>query len=227
MNINKNITEIQNILTPSECKLVAISKTKPIETIQEAYDAGQRLFGENKVQELVSKHEELPKDIEWHMVGHLQSNKVKYLASFVSLIHSIDSHKLLKEVNKQGAKHNRVVNCLIQIHIAEESTKFGFTEAEAVDLLNSEEIGDLAHVRIVGLMGMATNTTNMEQVRTEFSRLKNFFDKLRGLVLSSNISMQELSMGMTSDYKIAIEEGSTMVRIGSAIFGERNYGNHG
>jgi PLP dependent protein len=220
MNIRNNISILRQSV-PAHCTLVAVSKTKPAEAVKEAYDAGQRIFGENKVQELTAKFEALPKDIEWHMIGHLQSNKVKYIAPFVSLIHSVDSFKLLEEVNKQGAKADRVVPCLLQIHIAEEETKFGFSEAEIFELLKSASFDALKNIKVVGLMGMATFTDNTEQVRKEFRNLKSIFERIKSSVLPSQIEMKELSMGMSGDYKIAIEEGSTMVRVGSAIFGSR------
>ena len=199
--------------------LVAVSKTNPNEAIMEAYEAGQRVFGENKVQEMVQKWEELPKDIEWHMIGHLQRNKVKYIAEFVSLIHGVDSLKLLQEIDKQAQKHNRVIPCLLQMHIAEEDTKFGLDTSELNALLASEGFKALEHVKITGLMGMATFTSNKNQVRKEFAQLKSIFNGLKQKL--SHISI--LSMGMSGDYHIAVEEGSTMVRIGSSIFGTRNY----
>ena len=206
---------------PAQCTLIAVSKTKPAETIQEAYEAGQRVFGENKVQELTGKYDALPKDIEWHMIGHLQSNKIKFIAPFISLIHSVDSFKLLEEINKQALKSNRVIPCLLQIHIAEEETKFGFSEEEVFDLFKTDSFNQLNNIRIAGLMGMATFTDNPEQVRKEFRSLKSIFEKLKSSSLPKQVEMKELSMGMSGDYKIAIEEGSTMVRVGSAIFGGR------
>jgi pyridoxal phosphate enzyme (YggS family) len=220
MNIKNNITNLRQSL-PAGCTLVAVSKTKPAEAIQEAYEAGQRVFGENKAQELTGKYETLPKDIEWHMIGHLQSNKVKYIAPFISLIHSVDSFKLLEEINKQGAKVNRVLNCLLQIHIAEEETKFGFSEQEILDLIKQASFNSLNNIQVIGLMGMATFTDHAEQVRKEFRSLKMIFEKLKSIALPKQIEMSVLSMGMSGDYKIAIEEGSTMVRVGSAIFGTR------
>lgn len=222
MSIANNIKAFNDLLRASQTQLVAVSKTKPNEDLMEAYTAGQRIFGENKVQELARKAEELPKDIEWHMIGHLQRNKVKYLAPFVSLIHGVDSFRLLKEINKQALKHDRVINCLLQMYIADEETKFGFSESEVMDLVNTEEFQTLENIKIIGLMGMATNTDDMEKVRAEFRSLKEFFERLK-LVEKPNLEMKELSMGMTNDYQIACEEGSTMVRIGSAIFGARNY----
>ncbi|HTJ52223.1 MAG TPA: YggS family pyridoxal phosphate-dependent enzyme [Cyclobacteriaceae bacterium] len=220
MNIKNNITEIKHNL-PAACKLIAVSKTKPNELILEAYSGGQRLFGENKVQELTDKYESLPKDIEWHMIGHLQSNKVKYIAPFVGLIHGVDSIKLLEEINKQGSKVNRVIPCLLQVHIAEEETKFGFSEAELLEAIQSPVVATLKNINVVGLMGMATFTDNTDQIRREFKSLKMLFDKVKALKLTDQVVMQELSMGMSGDYKIAVEEGSTMVRVGSSIFGGR------
>lgn len=221
MNIKNNINNLRQQIPPG-CKLIAVSKTHPVEEIQEAYEAGQRIFGENRVQELTPKFEALPKDIEWHMIGHMQSNKVKYIASFVHLIHSADSYSLLEEINKQALKINRTIACLLQIHIAEEETKFGFSEEEVLSLLQSHAFEKLANVAVAGLMGMATFTENREQVRKEFRRLKSFFENLKTRKLPSNVSMKDLSMGMSGDFHIALEEGSTMVRVGSAIFGERN-----
>lgn len=188
----------------------------------EAYEAGFKRYGENKVQEMVAKYEALPRDIEWHMIGHLQSNKIKYIVPFVALIHSVDSFRLLKEINKQAAKAGRVIDCLLQMYIAEEETKFGLSEEEAVVILASPELEQLTHIRIVGLMGMATNTDDEAQIRKEFRRLKSLFDEFRTYE-SERVAMRELSMGMSSDYPIAVEEGSTLVRVGSAIFGARNY----
>lgn len=218
MSVKDNLTKIKSEL-PEGVTLVAVSKTKPNEDIMEAYEAGQRVFGENKVQEMVQKWEDLPKDIEWHMIGHVQRNKVKYMAEFVSLIHGVDSPRLLKEINKQAKKHDRVIPCLLQIHIAEEDTKFGLDKAELHELIDSEEFKALEHIKIVGLMGMATFTDDMNQVRREFAQLKSMYDDLKTKLTHINI----LSMGMSGDYTVAIEEGSTMVRIGSSIFGARNY----
>lgn len=220
MNIKNNIIQIRQNLPPV-CQLIVVSKTQPVEKIQEAYNAGQRAFGENKVQELVPKHEALPQDIQWHMIGHLQSNKVKYIAPFVHLIHGVDSVKLLEEINKQAQKHQRTLSCLLQVHIAEEETKFGFAEEDILQLFASTDFSALQHIRIQGLMGMATFTDNQEQVRREFKSLKQLWDRLKGTTLPPQVSMQELSMGMSGDYGIAAEEGSTMVRIGTAIFGAR------
>ena len=221
--LKDNIKTIQEELRDTNARLVAISKTKPESLIQEAYDFGQRVFGENKAQELTRKYENLPKDIEWHMVGHLQSNKVKYIAPFVSLIHAVDSFKLLKEINKQASKYNRTIHCLLQIHIAEESTKFGLDHTELQEILSNNELSELKNIEVVGLMGMATNTTNVDKVRNEFRGLRRLFDELAETSLPENVFMKELSMGMSGDYKIALEEGSTLIRVGSSIFGERNY----
>lgn len=220
MTIAANIQTIKDQL-PDHTKLIAVTKTKPVALLQEAYDAGCRRFGENKVQEMVEKQSLLPADIEWHLIGHLQTNKVKYMASFISLIHSVDSPKVLQEINKQAARHQRVIDCLLQIHIAREETKFGFDETEVEALLNGSELDQLSNIRIVGLMGMATNTDDETQIRREFRFLKGLFDRLSG-IQRSNVAFRELSMGMSGDYLIAIEEGSTMVRVGSAIFGTRN-----
>jgi PLP dependent protein len=223
MAIRNNIANFTAELT-SGCMLIAVSKTQPIDKIQEAYDAGQRIFGENKAQEMSAKYESgLPKNIEWHMIGHLQRNKVKYIAPFVSLIQSVDSARLLEEINKQGEKCGRVIPCLAQIYIAHEETKFGFDEAEFLELLQSDELSKMKFISIDGLMGMATFTDNKEQVHSEFKKLKMFFEKVKSLAFPANVNMKHLSMGMSGDYKIAMEEGSTMVRIGTAIFGDRNY----
>ncbi|MFZ6001539.1 MAG: YggS family pyridoxal phosphate-dependent enzyme [Bacteroidota bacterium] len=222
MGIKTNIDLIKGNLG-SNCRLIAVSKTQPNEKILEAYEAGQRIFGENKVQELVAKYEALPRDIEWHLIGHLQTNKVKFVAPFVSLIHSVDSKKLLDEIDKQAKKINRVVPCLLQIHIAQEETKFGFDRAELMDLLHSGTFGQYTHVRILGLMGMASLTNNQAQVRAEFNGLKQLFDELKKMPLPAFVDLRELSMGMSGDYPIAVQEGSTLVRVGTAIFGERNY----
>lgn len=225
MSIIENLTGLKKELPP-HCKLIAVSKTQPEEAILEAYNSGQRIFGENKVQELVAKYEALPKDIEWHMIGHLQSNKVKYIASFVHLIHGIDSVKLLEEVNRQGQKVQRVIPCLLQVHIAQEETKFGFSEEEITGLAASSQLHQWKNIRISGLMGMATFTENKNQVRNEFRVLKSLFEKLKSSTLPSTFQLTDLSMGMSGDYKIAIEEGSTMIRVGTAIFGERKYNTH-
>ncbi len=218
--IQQNLLNIQKNI-PNHITLVAVSKTKPVADLQEAYNAGQRIFGENKIQEMVDKHEVLPKDIEWHMIGHLQSNKVKYMASFVSLIHGVDKLKTLKEINKQANKHNRVINCLLQVKIAKEDTKFGFSFDEIKALFLSEELSELQNIKIIGFMGMATFTENQQQLQEEFSSLKSLFDEIKAK--SKNHSLTVLSMGMSGDYKLAIENGSTMVRVGSSIFGNRNY----
>jgi PLP dependent protein len=224
MAIRNNIAYFTAELTPKACTLIAVSKTQPVEKIQEAYDAGQRIFGENKVQELTTKFESsLPGDIQWHMIGHLQRNKVKFIAPFVSLIHSVDSPRLLEEINKQGEKLGRTIPCLAQIYIAHEETKFGFDEAEFLDFLKSDALAEMNFISLEGLMGMATFTDNREQVRAEFRQLKTFFERVKAIRLPANVNMKHLSMGMSGDYKIAVEEGSTLVRIGTAVFGERNY----
>ncbi len=223
MVIKSNIKDLLAELQGSNSKLIAVSKTQPIEKIKEGYDAGQRLFGENKAQEMMAKHQALPQDIEWHMIGHLQTNKVKYIAPFVSLIHSVDSEKLLEEIDKQGKKVGRIIPCLLQVHIAKEETKFGFDPEKVVSFLNGSAIVQLKNIEIKGLMGMATFTENKEAIRKEFQSLRILFDDLKECALPSNAMMKELSMGMSSDYIIAIQEGSTYVRIGTAIFGERNY----
>jgi pyridoxal phosphate enzyme (YggS family) len=221
MDIKSNIKAINDTLTAG-CKLIAVSKTQPVEKIQEAYQTGQRIFGENKAQEVQAKYEALPKDIEWHMIGHLQSNKVKYIAPFVSLIHSVDSVKLLEEINKQGQKIKRIIPCLLQMYIADEDTKFGFSQDEVTELLNNYP-PSFSHVYIKGLMGMASFTNDQQQIRTEFRSLKAFFEQIRTMPLPPHVEMKELSMGMSGDYRIGMEEGSTLVRIGTGIFGERNY----
>jgi pyridoxal phosphate enzyme (YggS family) len=220
--IAEQLKYFQDELAPAGCKLVPVSKTKPNELLLEAYNAGCKVFGENKVQELATKYEELPKDIEWHFIGHLQRNKVKYIAGFVHLIHAVDSLRLLNTINKEAAKHNRSINCLLQVHIASEESKFGFSENEVIDLIANTDWSALKNIRIIGLMGMATFTPNTDQVRSEFKILSNLKNEIEKMDLPDNIAMQELSMGMTNDYKIALEEGSTMVRIGTAIFGARN-----
>jgi pyridoxal phosphate enzyme (YggS family) len=208
---------------PDQVKLVAVSKTKPVEDILEAYKAGQRHFGENKAQEMETKHEQLPTDIVWHFIGHLQTNKVKYIAAYISLIEAVDSLKLLKEINKQAAKNERIIPCLLQFHIAEEDTKFGLDQDEAAALLESEAFKKMKNIQIAGVMGMATFTEAMDQVRREFKHLKTIFDWLKSEYFSEEESFKEISMGMSGDYPIAIEQGATMVRVGSLIFGERNY----
>lgn len=221
MNIATQIQTIQEELSTLGVKLIAVSKTKPHEDIMEAYHAGQRAFGENIVQELVEKHAALPKDIEWHLIGHLQRNKVKYIADFVALIHSVDSLKLLQEINKHGAKHNRVIDCLLQVHIATEDTKFGLDHVELIELLRSEAIREMENIRIRGLMGIATNTTSQKVIKEEFYELKTLFDGVKHSFFETSPSFDTLSMGMSSDYKIAIEQGSTMIRLGSTLFGGR------
>lgn len=221
MSIKSNIVSLWAELAPRQCKLVAVSKTHPPDLIMEAYEVGQRIFGENKAQELVSKWEVLPKDIEWHMIGHLQSNKVKYIVPFVKLIHSVDSQKLLIEINKQAAKVNRVIHCLLQVHIASEETKFGMNHAELRRIIGS--LPEYPFVRVKGLMGMATLTDDTNQIRKEFAALRVLKDELKKNKANTSYDMDELSIGMSSDYQIALEEGSTMVRIGSSVFGERKY----
>lgn len=222
MSVNKaNYTTIKQELDGKKVVLVAVSKTKPAEEIQELYELGHRDFGENYVQELVEKQEKLPNDIHWHFIGHLQSNKVKYIAPFISLIQSVDSVKLLKEINKQAAKNDRIIDVLLQMHIAQEETKFGLDEKELQDLVTSS-LAELQNVKIIGLMGMASFTENTEQVRKEFQYLKSVFDKYKDNQLP-NLQFNTLSMGMSGDYKLAIEEGSNMVRIGSLLFGARQY----
>lgn len=219
MSIAQNLLKIKSSL-PSTLTLVAVSKTKPISDLMEAYDAGQRIFGENKIQEMAEKWKAMPKDIEWHMIGHVQTNKVKFMAPFVSLIHGVDSLKLLEEINKQAQKNNRIIDCLLQLHIAEEETKFGLDEKELNEILVSEAFKEMKNIRIVGLMGMATFTDNQQQIKKEFTHLKSIFHKTNQL-LTSNSQLLTLSMGMSGDYQLAIECGSTMVRIGSSIFGGR------
>ncbi len=217
MSIAENLEQIKNTL-PETVSLVAVSKTKSVAEIMQAYEAGHKVFGENKIQEMTSKWEVMPKDIEWHMIGHVQTNKVKYMAEFVSLIHAVDSMKLIKEINKQASKYNRTIDCLLQIKIAEEESKFGMTEEDALALLSSEEIKALENVKIVGLMGMATFTNDESQLAREFNRLKEFYDKH-----SEAQKFTTLSMGMSGDYMLAITYGSNMIRVGSSIFGARNY----
>ncbi|MBK0404705.1 YggS family pyridoxal phosphate-dependent enzyme [Adhaeribacter sp. BT258] len=225
MTIAESVAFFNQKLEGTNCRLVAVSKTHPESLIQEAYDAGQRIFGENKAQEMTAKHENLPQDIEWHMIGHLQTNKVKYIAPFVHTIQSVDSLKLLQEIEKQAAKNNRVINCLLQIYIADEESKFGLSEAEAIEILESESYKNMQHVQISGVMGIATNTKNQQQLRKEFTALKNTFEKLKQNFFPENDTVfKEISMGMSSDYELAIECGSTFIRVGSAIFGNRDYG---
>ena len=219
MSIALNLNTIKSTL-PENVTLVAVSKTKPVSDLMQAYEARQRIFGENKIQEMTEKWEEMPKDIQWHMIGHVQSNKVKFMAPFVSLIHGVDSLKLLQEINKQALKNNRVIDCLLQIHIAEEETKFGLDENELNELLSSSELKEMKNIRILGLMGMATFTEDQNQIKKEFTHLKSIFDSIR-TIETENLKLNTISMGMSGDYKLAIECGSTMVRIGSNIFGGR------
>ncbi len=221
MTIQQNLNYIKSTL-PDHVTLVAVSKTKPVSDLMEAYNAGQRIFGENKIQEMVEKQEAMPKDIEWHMIGHVQSNKVKYMASFVSLIHGVDNFKLLEEINKQALKHNKIINCLLQIKIASEESKFGMTPNEATNLLKSPAFSELKNIKIVGVMGMATFTDNESQIKKEFALLKTTFDALKSIE-TFNFKPETISMGMSGDYALAIECGSSMIRVGSSIFGERNY----
>lgn len=219
MSIKDNLLRIKSQL-PENVILVAVSKTKPVSDLMEAYNAGQRIFGENKIQEMTEKWEQMPKDIQWHMIGHVQTNKVKYMAEYVSLIHGVDSLKLLQEINKQAAKHNRIIDCLLQMYIAEEETKFGLDEKELEDILHIVQNDKLQNIKVVGLMGMATFTDNQSQLKKEFLNLKSTFDKINSLSIV-NYQLSIISMGMSGDYKLAIECGSTMVRIGSSIFGNR------
>ena len=225
MDIKANLEQVKKSFQNPNCKLVAVSKTKPLSDLQAAYAAGIRDFGENKVQEIQSKQPEMPADTHWHMIGHLQSNKIKYIAPFIHLIHGVDSFKLLVEIDKQGKKIDRPIPVLLQIHIATEESKFGFDKDELEVLLSSPEFTNLTHVQIQGLMGMASFTEDQEQIRTEFRGLKQLYENLKKRALPSFVNLNELSMGMSGDYQIAQEEGSTMVRIGSSIFGARNYPN--
>ena len=220
MSIQENLNAIKSQL-PENVTLVAVSKTKTVSDLMEAYNAGQRIFGENKIQEMTDKWQEMPKDILWHMIGHVQTNKVKFMAEYVSLIHGVDSLKLLEEINKQAKKHNKTIDCLLQIHIAEEETKFGLDENELNEILELQKQEQYKNIKIVGLMGMATFTDNQNQIKKEFQYLKTIFDKFKQLE-TLNLKLETLSMGMSGDYKLAIECGSTMVRIGSSIFGVRN-----
>ncbi|MFV5696271.1 YggS family pyridoxal phosphate-dependent enzyme [Flavobacterium sp. LB3P122] len=217
MSIPQNLLKIKSTL-PEHVTLVAVSKTKPVADLMEAYEAGQRIFGENKIQEMAEKWEQMPKDIQWHMIGHVQTNKVKFMAQFVSLIHGVDSLKLVQEINKQAQKNNRIIDCLLQMHIAEEETKFGLDQVELTSMLSSTEFQEMKNIRIVGLMGMATFTDNKEQIKKEFTHLKSIFDSISTDTMNH---ISTLSMGMSGDYQLAIECGSTMVRIGSSIFGGR------
>jgi PLP dependent protein len=219
MSIKENLQQIKSGL-PAGVTLVAVTKTHSVDKLMEVYNAGHKIFGENKVQEMCDKYEQLPKDIEWHLIGHLQTNKVKYIAPFVSLIHSVDSLKLLQEINKQALKNNRIIDCLLQIFIAKEETKFGLSFEEAETFFNSEELKELKNIRIIGLMGMASNTNDNSTIKLEFKLLKLFFEKLK--TKPNTPQLKILSMGMSSDYRVAIEEGSNMVRVGSLIFGSRN-----
>ncbi|RZA02385.1 MAG: YggS family pyridoxal phosphate-dependent enzyme [Sphingobacteriaceae bacterium] len=221
MSIADNITSLKKETEAAKVTLIAVSKTKTVEDIQLAYDAGQRLFGENIVQEMVDKHEHLPKDIQWHLIGHLQTNKVKYIAPFISMIQSVDSLKLLQEINKHAEKNNRVIDCLLQIYIADEETKYGLGFDEAIELLRSEEYASLKNIRVCGLMGIATNTDSEKQIKEEYYELKTFFDGIKTSFFRKEPSFSVISMGMSGDYKLAIEQGSNMVRVGSTIFGGR------
>lgn len=220
--IKENLNKVRATV-PNDVTLIAVSKTKPVTDLQEAYDARQRIFGENKALEMRDKHQELPKDIQWHFIGHLQTNKIKYIAPFVSLIHSIDSISLLEAVNKEAVKNNRVIDCLLQFHIAKEETKFGLDIEEAEEILKSDSYKNLNNINIIGVMGMATFTDDVNQIRNEFKSLKNTFNILKERYFQDKESFKEISMGMSDDYPIAIEEGATMVRVGSKIFGARNY----
>ncbi|MFN6075686.1 MAG: YggS family pyridoxal phosphate-dependent enzyme [Fluviicola sp.] len=220
MTLTNRLKEVQSKI-PENVTLVAVSKTKPAEMILELYNSGQRVFGENKVQELCDKYEVLPKDIEWHLIGHLQTNKVKYIAPFVSLIHAVDSLKLLQEINKEALKNNRVINCLLQFHIAQEDTKFGLNFDEAEVILQSKEFVEMHNIKVVGVMGMASFTDNKELIEDEFRTLYNYFHLIKSHYFKYNSDFKEISMGMSGDFEIAIEEGSTIVRVGSSIFGER------
>ena len=221
-HIQEEIHRIQTEL-PESVRLVAVSKYHPIEALQEAYDAWQSVFGESKVQEMTMKYEALPKDIEWHFIGHLQTNKIKYMAPYVSLIHGVDSYKLLVEINKQAAKAGRIIPCLLQIHIAQEETKFGFSTDECREMLQEENWNALENVQISGVMGMATNTEDEDEIDKEFDTLACFFHEIKDTYFKDSLSFKEISMGMSDDYPLAIKKGSTLIRIGSKIFGERHY----
>ncbi|WP_298343191.1 YggS family pyridoxal phosphate-dependent enzyme [uncultured Algibacter sp.] len=223
MSIKNNLKNIKSVL-PEHVTLVAVSKTKPVNDLIEAYNAGQRIFGENKIQEMAEKYEEMPKDIEWHMIGHVQRNKVKYMAGFVSLIHGVDNFKLLKEINKQAKKIERVINCLFQIKIASEDSKFGMTPEDASNIIQSKDFAELENIKITGVMGMATFTDNQSQIENEFKQLKSTFETLK-VLNTNNCKLETISMGMSSDYPLAIDCGSTMIRVGSSIFGHRSYKN--
>ena len=221
-SIRENIESL-NLELNRKAKLVAVSKTKPEELLLEAYDSGQRIFGENKVQELCSKYENLPKDIKWHMIGHLQKNKVKYIAPFVALVHSVDSMALAKEINKRALQNNRTIDILLQVKITDEETKFGLSRESLLETIETQEFQTLQNIRVIGLMGMASNTSDENKVRQEFKSLKQVFESIKKSYKLANVELTELSMGMSGDYKLAVEEGSTMVRVGSSIFGKRNY----
>lgn len=221
MSIEQNLKKIKSSL-PEHVTLVAVSKTKPVSDLMEAYNAGQRIFGENKIQEMAEKHENMPKDIEWHMIGHVQRNKVKYMAPFVSLIHGVDNFKLLKEINKEAKKNDRIIDCLFQIKIAEEDSKFGMSAREAIDIIQSKTFSELKNIRITGVMGMATFTDDQDQIQKEFKQLKTTFEALKKLQ-TENCKLEIVSMGMSGDYELALANGSTMIRVGSSIFGSRNY----
>lgn len=221
MSVRENLKNIKSKL-PEHVTLVAVSKTKPVRDLMEAYNGGQRIFGENKIQEMVEKYEGMPKDIEWHMIGHVQRNKVKYMAHFVSLIHGVDNFKLLKEINKQAKKHNRVIDCLLQIKIALEDSKFGMSANDAAEIIKSQEFSELKNIKVTGVMGMATFTNNESQIKKEFNHLKSTFETLK-MINTNNSRLQTISMGMSGDYPLAIDCGSTMIRVGSSIFGHRSY----
>ena len=221
-HIQEQISQIKSTL-PAQVRLVAVSKFHPIEALQEAYDGGQRIFGESKVQEMTQKYEALPKDIEWHFIGHLQTNKIKYMAPYVSLVHGVDSYMLLVEINKQALKAGRIISCLLQIHIAKETTKFGFSIDECRKMLEEGDWKKLKNIQIAGVMGMATNTDDEAEIKCEFATLSAFFQEAQNTFFKDSLYFKEISMGMSDDYPIAIEEGSTLIRIGSRIFGERKY----
>ncbi|MFN8312636.1 MAG: YggS family pyridoxal phosphate-dependent enzyme [Cyclobacteriaceae bacterium] len=223
MGIKNNIVKFRHAAAAAGARLIAVSKTHPVEKIQEAYDSGQRIFGENKVQELTEKQPVLPADIEWHLLGHLQRNKVKYIAPFISLIQSVDSLRLLEEIEKQADRNKRTIDCLLQVYIAKEETKFGLSSDELLEVIQSAEFKSMQHVRIVGLMGIATLTGDTQQIRQEFRSLKALFEQIKSMDLPGPLFLREVSMGMSADYPIALEEGSTLIRIGTAIFGDRNY----
>jgi pyridoxal phosphate enzyme (YggS family) len=223
MGIKNNIVKFRDAAAAVGARLIAVSKTHPVEKIQEAYDSGQRIFGENKVQELTEKQPVLPADIEWHLLGHLQRNKVKYIAPFISLIQSVDSLRLLEEIEKQAERNKRTIDCLLQVYIAKEETKFGLSPDELLDVIQSAEFKSMQHIRIVGLMGIATLTGDTQQIRQEFRSLKALFEQIKSMNLPGPLFLREVSMGMSADYPIALEEGSTLIRIGTAIFGDRNY----